>query len=80
MQTFLDDPVVSKWLTFIDNRIGLEPIADGVRTVQAIADKGSCNEADLNAIATAMVGLMELAECPGKLESLYIDHLSQRIH
>jgi hypothetical protein len=81
MNTFLDDPTVSKWLTFIDSRLGLEPVADGIRTVQAIADNDyKCSPDDLDAIATALTALMELAVCPGKLETLYTANLSQRLH
>jgi hypothetical protein len=44
---FLENPTVAKWLTFIDSRIGLEPIADGVRTVQATANLVVCYEVGL---------------------------------
>ena len=81
MPTFLEIEPVSKWLAFIDASIGLEPIADGIRAVQSVADKGGdCSEDELNAIATALTGLMELAECPGKLEALYTANQSTRIH
>ena len=81
MPTFLEIELVKKWLAFIDGSIGLEPIADGIRAVQSVADKdGNCSQEELDAIATALIALMELAECPGKLEALYTVSKSTRIH